>query len=203
MFSPAYGRQKFSPSRPTRAVAVPRYARTVQTLTKVRIWLVIFIVGLVGAGLTAFPLQAELGFATSVLHASWSPASALSPDFAAWIERVNHAVIATTHSYPFIFYGTDWLAFAHLMIAVAFIGPFRDPVRNIWIIQWGMIACICVIPLAAIAGPIRGIPWGWELIDMSFGVIGIIPLIIVYRLIRRLEREQDVTMAAPVLAKSS
>ena len=30
----------------------------------------------------------------------------------------------------------------------------------------------------------------WQLIDMSFGVIGIIPLIVVYRLIRRLEREQ-------------
>lgn len=35
----------------------------------------------------------------------------------------------------------------------------------------------------------RGIQWGWKLIDMSFGVIGIIALIIVYRLIRRLERD--------------
>jgi hypothetical protein len=45
-----------------------------------------------------------------------------------------------------------------------------------------------VIPLAANAGPIRGIPVGWELIDMSFGVVGLIPLVIVYRLIRPLER---------------
>jgi hypothetical protein len=37
---------------------------------------------------------------------------------------------------------------------------------------------------------LRGIPFGWSLIDMSFGVIGIIPLIIVLRLIRRLESEQ-------------
>jgi hypothetical protein len=173
----------------------------VPTLTKVRIWIVIFIICLVGAGLTAFPLEAELGFATSILHASWSPANDLLPGFVTWIDRVNHAVVGTTNSYPFIFYGTDWLAFAHIVIAIAFIGPFRDPVRNIWIIQWGMIACVLVIPLAAIAGPFRGIPWGWELIDISFGVVGIIPLIIVYRLIRRLEQEraQALTQAAALV----
>lgn len=77
-----------------------------------------------------------------------------------------------------------------VVIAVAFIGPLRDPVRNIWVIQFGMIACVAVIPLALIAGGIRGIPLGWQLIDISFGVIGIVPLIIVYRLIRRLERER-------------
>lgn len=87
-------------------------------------------------------------------------------------------------------YGTDWLAFAHLVIAVAFIGVLRDPIRNIWIIQWGMIACVGVIPLALIAGSIRQIPFGWMLIDMSFGIVGIVPLLIVHRLIRRLEREK-------------
>ena len=75
------------------------------------------------------------------------------------------------------------------MISIAFIGVFRDPVRNVWIIVWGMIACVAVLPLALVAGPIRGIPWGWTLLDCSFGVVGVIPLVIVYRLIRRLERE--------------
>jgi hypothetical protein len=158
----------------------------VRTLTAIRIWLVLFIICLVGAGVTAFPLQWELGLSVQVLHSlgiqHWAPS------FVGWIERVDTAVIATNARYPFIFYGTDWLAFAHLAIAVAFIGPLRDPVRNIWVIQFGMIACVGVIPLALIAGPIRGIPLGWELIDMSFGVIGIVPLLIVYRLIRRLER---------------
>ncbi|SCF41963.1 hypothetical protein [Micromonospora mirobrigensis] len=32
-------------------------------------------------------------------------------------------------------YGTDWLAFAHLVLAVAFWGPLRDPVRNVWVVQ--------------------------------------------------------------------
>ena len=152
---------------------------------QIKAWLIFFIVALVASGLTAFPLETEIRFASDVLHwLGFVPA-----DFTAWIDRVRDALIATNDAYPFLAYGTDWLAFAHLVIAVAFIGPLRDPVRNIWIIQFGMIACVGVIPLALIAGAIRGIPFGWQLIDMSFGVFGIIPLIIVYRLIRRLERE--------------
>ncbi|MCU1414735.1 MAG: hypothetical protein JWN80_2075 [Microbacteriaceae bacterium] len=156
------------------------------TLTTIRTWLVLFIVALVLSGITAFPLETELRFAASILHAS--PAPQLLPGFVTWIDRVRDALVVTDGRYPFLAYGTDWLAFAHLAIAVAFIGPLRDPVRNIWVIQFGMIACAGIIPLAAIAGTIRGIPLGWQLIDMSFGVIGIIPLLIVYRLTRRLER---------------
>jgi hypothetical protein len=164
----------------------------VTTIRAIRVWLVIFMVCLALAGITAFPLVSELNLASGVLHSLG--AQHVLPSFVAWIDRVHAGVDATNARYPFIFYGTDWLAFAHLMIAVAFIGAFRDPVRNVWIIQFGMIACVCVIPLAAIAGPIRGIPFGWELIDMSFGVIGIIPLIIVYRLVRRLERERKLAL---------
>ena len=43
-----------------------------------------------------------------------------------------------------------------------------------------------VVPFAFIAGSIRGIPVGWQLIDMSFGVLGVIPLIIAYRRTQRL-----------------
>jgi Na+/melibiose symporter-like transporter len=53
-----------------------------------------------------------------------------------------------------------------------------------------MIACAMVVPLALIAGAIRGIPLGWRMIDCSFGVFGIVPLAICYREIKRLEREQ-------------
>jgi hypothetical protein len=161
----------------------------VTTTTKIRIWLVFFIVCLAASGLTAFPLETELGIASNVLHATAFPE--LFPDAVAWIDHIRDAVIETNDKYPFIAYGTDWLAFAHLVIAVAFIGPLRDPVRNIWVIQFGMIACVGVIPLALIAGAIREIPLAWQLIDMSFGVFGIIPLLIVHRLISRLEREQQ------------
>lgn len=105
----------------------------------------------------------------------------------AWIAQVRAALLETDAKYPFLFYGTDWLAFAHLVIALLFIGPYRDPVRNIWVIEWAMIACVLVWPLALICGPIRGISFTWQLIDCSFGVIGLIPLIVCRRLIKRLE----------------
>lgn len=44
-----------------------------------------------------------------------------------------------------------------------------------------------MIPLALICGPIRGIPFGWSVIDMSFGVFGVLPLLVLRRLIKRLE----------------
>jgi hypothetical protein len=173
----------------------------VSTLRSIRVWLVIFIVGLVVSGLTAFPLESELRLGASILHAG--PFADWMPQLTEWIDRVRDAVIMTNERYPFLAYGTDWLAFAHLVIAVAFIGVFRDPVRNVWIILWGMIACVGVIPLALIAGPIRGIPWGWTLIDCSFGVVGIVPLIIVYRLIRRVERERSAPASAHAAGSSS
>jgi hypothetical protein len=51
---------------------------------------------------------------------------------------VYDAVKTTNASYPYLAYGTDWLAFAHLVIAVAFIGPLMQPVKNVWVIQFGM-----------------------------------------------------------------
>jgi hypothetical protein len=48
---------------------------------------------------------------------------------------------------------------------------------NKWIITFGLIACGGVIPLALIAGHVRGIPFPWRLIDCSFGVFGAIPLV--------------------------
>ena len=32
-----------------------------------------------------------------------------------------------------------WLAFAHIVIAIAFVGPPRDPVRNVWVIELALI----------------------------------------------------------------
>jgi hypothetical protein len=107
-----------------------------------------------------------------------------------WIHRVDVGITETSERYPFIGYGTDWLAFGHLVIAVAFLGPLRDPVRNIWVIQFGMIACVGVVPLALIAGPVRNIPFWWTCIDMSFGIVGVVPLLFAHRYIRALETHE-------------
>ena len=80
------------------------------------------------------------------------------------------------NQYPFLAYGYDWLAFAHFVLAILFIGPLKDPVRNKWVIEFGMIACLLIIPFAFIAGHLRGIPLGWRLIDCAFGVVGLTPL---------------------------
>lgn len=157
------------------------------TLRAIRIWLRIFMLGLVVSGITAFPLYTELTYAQNFLQAHGELlANPLAADFASWVERVAEGLAVMHAKYPFIAYGTDWLAFAHLVIAAAFVGPFKDPQRNVWVIHWGMFACVAIIPLALIAGPVRGLPLGWTLIDISFGVLGIIPLLIVKRLMRRL-----------------
>jgi succinate-acetate transporter protein len=108
-----------------------------------------------------------------------------------WIERVNEGLSATNGCYPFLAYGTDWLAFAHLVIAIAFIGPWINPVRNKWVITFGLIACAGIFPLALIVGPIRGIPLPWRLVDCSFGIFGSVPMLICRRSIIAIERARD------------
>ncbi|MFE7881282.1 hypothetical protein, partial [Streptomyces sp. NPDC057398] len=109
------------------------------------------------------------------------------PGLADWIARVRAGLEQADAEYPFLLYGTDWPAFAHLVIAVAFYGPYRDPVRNVWVVAFGMIACAGIVPPVLICGPVRGIPLWWSVIDLSFGVFGVIPLYVVRRKIKRLE----------------
>jgi hypothetical protein len=45
-----------------------------------------------------------------------------------------------------------------------------------------------VVPLALIAGAVRGIPLGWRLLDCSFGVVGCLPLLVCRRHIRMMEQ---------------
>lgn len=145
-------------------------------LRPIRFWLALFIFGLVVSSVTAFPLEWELNLLHATVTHPLSPLPQLWPELVAWITLVRTGLVETNARYPFLAYGTDWLAFAHLLIALAFIGPWRDPVKNIWVIEFGLLACVLVIPLALIAGTVRGIPFFWQLIDCSFGVFGFIPL---------------------------
>ena len=160
-------------------------------LRRIRFWLTVFIASLVLSGVTAFPLQSEVSLLASLLRASWLRPIAESTRLLPWIERVNSGLIATNDRFPFLAYGTDWLAFAHIVIAIAFIGPWIDPVRNKWVITFGLIACAGVIPLALIAGSIRGIPLPWRIIDCSFGILGSVPLLICGQSIMVLEQAKD------------
>lgn len=159
-----------------------------QLLFKIRVLTVFYIFALFFWGITAFPLESEIRIATSILGIDLN----ISPDtyegFKGWIATVANGIINTNLNYPFLAYGTDWLAFSHIVIGIAFIGVYVKPVRNIWIVYFGMIACIGVLPLALICGAIREIPFYWRLIDCSFCLFGIIPLLLLRKYIKQLER---------------
>jgi hypothetical protein len=147
-----------------------------QRLTRCRTALIVFIGGLVLSGLTAFPLLFELNLLGSWLGIVPETAPQAYVGVRFWLATVRAGLEHADSAYPWLAYGTDWLAFAHLAIAVFFIGPLIDPVRNRWVLVAGLICCALVVPLALIAGAFRGIPLYWRLIDCSFGVFGAIPL---------------------------
>lgn len=152
-------------------------------LRRIRFLTWIFIIGLVVSGATAIPLAWELNVLARM------PGIANGIDASpGWILKVREALQTTYRAYPFVAYGTDWLAFGHFVIAVAFVGALRDPVRNVWLFTFGMIACLLIIPYAFVFGALRGIPLYWRLIDCSFGVFGFIPVWYCWRSARELER---------------
>lgn len=150
----------------------------------IKSWLLFFMLALIASGITAVPVEQGLSFMIPFFS---------SDSFVGmWLERVYAGVLATGKQYPFLFYGYDWLAFAHFVLALVFIGPYKDPVRNKWVIEFGMYACLLIIPFALIAGYFRGIPFGWRLIDCSFGIIGLFPLAICYKKILWLEEAETI-----------
>ena len=148
----------------------------------VRNWLKVFIAALFISGFTAIPVERELSYIVDHFPFEGS--------IKGWLDEVLIGIRHTSKDYPFLFYGYDWLAFAHFVLAILFIGPLRDPVKNKWVIEFGVIACILIIPFAMIAGHFREMPFWWRLIDCSFGIIGLVPLIICLKNIKRLEAEE-------------
>lgn len=159
-----------------------------QLLFKIRALTIFYILALVFWGVTAFPLESEIRLIFQLLDISVDASPDVYSGLQGWIATVGTAVINTNKAYPFLSYGTDWLAFSHLVIAVAFIGLYTKPIRNKWIVYFGMIACLGVVPLALICGAIRDIPFWWRLIDCSFCVFGLIPLVFLHFYINRLEK---------------
>ena len=148
----------------------------------------LFIIGLVISGLTALPLQTEVDILARSLHAGDPSNSRSREEVARWLSHVQDALHHTKADYPFLFYGTDWLAFGHFAIALAFIGALIDPVRNRWLFTFGMIVCVLVIPYALVCGAFRAIPLWWRFIDSSFGVLGFIPVSLCNKWAKEIEK---------------
>lgn len=137
-------------------------------IKRIRLLLVVFMICLFLSGLTAIPVRLQLEFGLSLLAEGTSLHHFLSGILAGYMDMAER--------YPFLLYGYDWLAFAHFVLAILFIGPYKDPVRNTWVIEFGLIACVLVLPYAFIAGHFRGLPLWWRLCDCSFGVVGFVLL---------------------------
>jgi hypothetical protein len=149
-------------------------------LHRIRLLTILFIAGLVIAGATAIPVQNEAHLLLRFLPADWIITKFLS--------TVTSGLDEAAIRFPFLFYGTDWLAFGHFVIAIVFYGALKDPIRNRWLFQFGMIASVLVIPYAMIFGAWRHIPFIWRCLDSSFGLLGFVPMWVCDRWAGELER---------------
>jgi len=145
--------------------------------------------GLVVSGVTIWPAVPEL---KTIVHIVWGddePSGVLH----SFILKAIEGIESVDESYSFMLYAHDWLAFAHIVLAILFAGAIRDPVRNIWIVQCGLIMCALVPVLAGTCIPIRGLPLFWFWIDAAFAPAAALPLWIALRDIRRAEAKLHTT----------
>jgi hypothetical protein len=156
-------------------------------LRRIRAWTIAFMVGLVLSGLTAIPVEAEFDLLARVLGSDFRAGGLVPVGVADWLVQIQRGIIDTGRRAPFVWYGNDWLAFGHVVVALAFVGALRDPVRNRWLFQFGMVACALVVPWALVFGHFRGIPLWWRAIDCCFGLFGFIPPWLCDRWARELE----------------
>ncbi len=161
-----------------------------RVLGRVRGWTVFFIVGLVVSGATAIPIPTQLELGVRLLGEDLRGGGVIPTDMATWLRALRDGIRATSDQAPFMFYGTDWLAFGHFMIALVFVGAVRDPLRNRWLYRFGMAACVAVPIWAFLFGSIRGIPLWWRFIDASFGVVGFVPMWLCNRWVSSIEERQ-------------
>jgi hypothetical protein len=142
--------------------------------------------GLFVSGVTVWPAVPELKLAVRIAWGEGEPTGVLH----AFVLRAIEGLESVQANFPFMFYAHDWLAFAHIVLAILFAGAIRDPVKNVWVVQCGLIMCLLVPVLAGICIPIRGLPLRWFWIDFAFAPAAGIPLWIALQDIRRVEAEK-------------
>jgi len=155
-------------------------------LRKIRFYLILFLLAILFSLHTVVFVEVETElFAKYLGHDTFM--EKLYPCVAEWMEHLHLAILETYTSYPVMAYCMDWLSYACVVFAVFLLGAIKNPVRNIWIVQAFMFACILAFFLPFIVGPIRDIPVFWRFIDSSFGIVGFLFLLLPYRLIKKLE----------------
>jgi hypothetical protein len=143
--------------------------------------LVVF--GLLVSGITIWPAIPELQAIEKVVWGDTEPTGVLHT----FVRHAIEGLEDVQSNYPFMLYAHDWLAYAHIVLAILFAGAIPNPVRNVWIVQCGLIMCILIPVLAGICIPIRGLPWQWFLIDCAFAPAAGVPLWIALRDIKQIK----------------
>ena len=143
---------------------------------RLKIFTGLFVLGLVLSGLTAIPIVTQFNVGRYWFGADFRAGGWLPEAVSTWLVQVDRGIQVADRDAPFIWYGTDWLAFGHIAVGLAFVGAWRNPVGNRWLYDYGLCLCALVVPWAWCFGSLRGIPWWWRLIDSSFGLCGAIPL---------------------------
>ena len=145
-------------------------------ITRIRLCLCLVMAGLVLCGVAASsPVRSTQSMLDLLVRSAHFGTG--TPVYV-WLFEVHRTLAAATVSTPFIAYATDLVALAHIMLALALVGPYRDPSRNQWVVSFALLCCAAVALLAFTAGPIRGIPLFWRLVDSSFAVLCALPLVL-------------------------
>lgn len=151
--------------------------------------MILFSTALILSGTTAIFAREGLRL-FSPLFSEGSILQSFWPSMAEWLTLVRHAVEETYDKYPFLAYGYDWLAFGHYIIAIPFIMAIRDTRQIPWVINYGIFACLAVLPFAIVFGAIRDIPLFWRGVDTLFGIGGLVVLFILRRQFTALSSSQ-------------
>lgn len=149
-------------------------------MKRIKKLVIVLQIGLIISGLTAFFIPQGVHILVSDIKLG------LLINKVEWLNHVDQGVQHIENHYPFMYYGTDWMAFAHLLFAILFYGLYKDPIRNQWLVKFGLIASVAIFPLALILGPIRQIPLIWQLLDCSFGVVSGAILLYINKLLNKI-----------------
>jgi hypothetical protein len=113
-------------------------------IVRFRIAMIVFIVGLLVSGIPAFSLLAEMKLLTKWFGVGDAVSPVAHAGLESWILTVKLGLEDTYARYPWIAYGTDWLAFGHIAIALLFVGPVIRPSESRLVLYAGVAACILV-----------------------------------------------------------
>ncbi|MFI5134703.1 MAG: hypothetical protein ACHQD9_02500 [Chitinophagales bacterium] len=151
-----------------------------QLRRKINTALIITIVGLLLNGISIIPLRTEI----SILLAT---NDSLPKFLQEWLNYVSQGLQETGNQYNFMRYGFDWLGFTHLLIAILFFGALKDPVKNEWVVKWGMIVSLLSIAMALGWEQLRSVPFWWSIIDAMIALLAFVVLWLCNKWIQQLK----------------